>query len=135
MTDNGPILLYDGVCALCNGAVRFVLKRDRRGLVRFAALQSATADAVRLRHPGLEAVDSMVWVDADGGVSVRSDAALAIGRYLGGFWGAKAAFARAVPRPIRDWIYDLVARVRYRVFGRYDACPIPPAEHRARFLS
>ena len=134
MTRDAPLLLYDGICALCNGAVTFVLKRDRRGIVRFAALQGKTADAVRARHPSVESADSMVWVDVDGSVSTRSEAALAIGRYLGGFWGAMAATARVVPRPIRDWVYDLVARVRYRVFGKYDACPIPPAEHRERFL-
>jgi predicted DCC family thiol-disulfide oxidoreductase YuxK len=131
---NAPLLLYDGVCALCNGAVKFVLRRDRRAEVRFAALQGETATSLLAEHPALEAVDSMVWVDADGEVSIRSDAAIAIGRYLGGFWGLAAAVARVVPRALRDAVYDLVARLRYRVFGRYDACPLPPPEHRARFL-
>jgi predicted DCC family thiol-disulfide oxidoreductase YuxK len=135
MTGGAPLLLYDGVCALCNGAVTFVLKRDRRRLVRFASLEGTTAAQVRAAHPGLAAVDSMIWLDAGGSVSIRSDAALAIGSYLGGFWGAMAAAARLVPRPVRDWVYDFVARVRYRVFGKYDACPLPPPEHRARFMN
>ncbi|MFH1568337.1 MAG: DCC1-like thiol-disulfide oxidoreductase family protein [Gemmatimonadota bacterium] len=129
-----PLLLYDGVCALCNGAVRFVLRRDRQGAIRFAPLQGPTAAAVIARHPHLEGVDSMVWVGAAGEVSVRSDAALAVGRYLGGPWRWLAAAASLVPRPLRDGLYDLVARRRYRLFGRYDACPVPPPEQRARFL-
>lgn len=129
-----PILLYDGVCALCNGAVKFILKRDRRGEVRFAALQGATAARIQDLTPSLRSADSMVWVDPGGTPLVRSDAALAIGEYLGGFWGFAAALARFCPRFVRDAVYDFIARVRYRAFGRYDACPIPPAEHRARFL-
>jgi predicted DCC family thiol-disulfide oxidoreductase YuxK len=134
MTGGAPLLLYDGVCALCNGAVTFVLKRDRRRVVRFAALQGATAATVRAKHPGLGGTDSMIWIDADGRMAIRSNAAIAIGTYLGGFWGVVAAMTRLIPPPIRDWVYDLVARVRYRFFGKYDACPIPPAEHRGRFL-
>jgi predicted DCC family thiol-disulfide oxidoreductase YuxK len=131
---DAPLLLYDGVCALCNGTVRFVLRRDRLGAARFAPLQGPTAASVLARHPDLQAVDSMVWIDAAGAVFIRSDAILAIGRYLGGFWGAVASVVRRVPRPLRDWAYDRVARVRYRVFGKYDACPVPPAGQRARFL-
>ena len=129
-----PLLLYDGVCALCNGAVTFVLRRDRRGLIRFAPLQGSTAAALIEHRPALAAVDSMVWIEPQGGAAIRSDAAIAIGRYLGGFWGSLASLARIIPRPLRDAVYDLVARLRYRLFGRYDACPIPPAEHRSRFL-
>lgn len=129
-----PILLYDGVCALCNGAVRFILRRDRRRTVRFAPLQGETAAGILARHPDLRGLDSMVWIDTGGCVRTRSDAALRIGRYLGGVWGVLAAIARIVPAALRDAVYDLVARTRYRVFGRYDACPLPPAEHRGRFL-
>jgi predicted DCC family thiol-disulfide oxidoreductase YuxK len=135
VTNKAPLLLYDGVCALCNGAVRFVLARDRAGTVSFAPLQGETARALRAVHSELEAVDSMIWIDADGGVAVRSDAAIAIGRHLGGLWRAVAAAARLVPRPLRDRVYDWVAGVRDRVFGRYESCPIPPARHRERFLA
>ena len=130
----GPLLLYDGVCALCNGAVTFVLKRDTSRAVRFAPLQGETATEVLARQPQLVGVDSMVWIDENGQAFTRSSAAIAIGRYLGGAWGVLAAVVRVVPPPLRDAIYDVVARIRYRVFGRYDACPLPPPAHRARFL-
>jgi len=131
---DAPLLLYDGVCALCNGTVRFVLRRDRAGLVRFAPLGGETATRFLAGHPELARVDSMIWIDARGRAHTRSDAALAVARQLGGAWGVLAALARLVPRPLRDAAYDLVARVRYRVFGRYDVCPLPPAASRARFL-
>lgn len=134
MASEGPLLLYDGVCALCNGAVTFVLKRDRAGTVRFAALQGETASAILADHPALRGVDSMIWIEADGTASTRSEAALAIARHLGGGWATLAALARIVPTPLRDAVYDLIARSRYKAFGKFDACPMPPAEHRTRFL-
>ena len=134
MTTNGPLLLYDGICALCNGAVTFVLKRDRSRAVRFAPLRGETAASqLRDRHD-LAGIDSMVWIDANGQAFTRSAAVLAVARYLGGGWAAWAALARIVPLPVRDGLYTLVAHVRYRVFGRYDACPVPPQEYRDRFL-
>jgi len=129
-----PLLLYDGVCALCNGAVTFVLKRDRSKTVRFAPLQGETAADVLAEHPELAGIDSMIWIDADGRASTRSAAALAIARHAGGGWAALAAVFRLVPSALRDAVYDRVARMRYKVFGRYDVCPMPPAEHRLRFL-
>lgn len=84
------------------------------------------------RHPGLAGVDSVVFVDA-GRAHTRSDAVIELGRYVGWPWRALRAL-RVIPRPLRDWGYDLVARARYRTFGRYDACPLPPPEARARFL-
>jgi predicted DCC family thiol-disulfide oxidoreductase YuxK len=133
-TPGSPLLLYDGVCALCNGAVRFVLKRDAGHTVRFAPLQGDTAGRLLADRPELSGIDSMIWFDADGRAFTRSAAALAIARHVGGGWATLGALARIVPVPVRDAVYDLVARVRYRVFGRYDACPVPPPEHRARFL-
>ena len=129
-----PLLLYDGVCASCHAAVAFVLTRDRSGAVRFAPLQGATAAPLLAARPDLAGVDSMIWIDAEGRALTRSDAALAIARHLGGGWAVCAALLRIVPPPLRDALYDLVARLRYRAFGRYDACPAPPPEHRGRFL-
>ncbi len=131
---SGPLLLYDGVCALCNGAMRTVLKRDPTGAARFAPLQGATAAAVLAEHPELAGIDSMIWIDANGRAFTRSAAALAMARHLGGGWAVLASLARIVPAALRDAIYDSVAKTRYRVFGRYDACPVPTPEHRARFL-
>ncbi len=130
----GPLLLYDGVCALCNGAMRIVLKRDKSGASRFAPLQGGTAAAVLAEHPELAGIDSMIWIDANGRAFTRSAAALAMARHLGGGWAVLASLARIVPAALRDAIYDSVAKTRYRVFGRYDACPVPTPEHRAQFL-
>ena len=133
-----PVLLYDGLCSFCNGAVQFVLKRDSRGAIRFAALQGDYAREVIARHPELAGVDSLILVEPDAAtgiekVYVRSAGALRTARYLDGAWRLTRALA-IVPRPIRDWAYDLFARWRYRLFGRYDSCPIPTPEQRARFL-
>ncbi|MDT7779657.1 MAG: hypothetical protein QOC99_2169 [Acidobacteriota bacterium] len=134
----GPVLLYDGVCGFCNKSVQLILDHDRRGTMRFAALQSDYGLAVIERHPGLRSIDSVVFVesspDAAGErVYVRSSAALKIASYLGGFWKVFIA-AKVIPRPVRDYLYDLFARNRYRLFGKYDACMLPPPEVRSRFL-
>jgi predicted DCC family thiol-disulfide oxidoreductase YuxK len=134
----GPVLLYDGLCGFCDRTVQLVLRFERRDAMQFAALEGEFAREVLDRHAGLRDVDSLILVEpsADGmeRVRVRSDAVLALARYLGGAWRALTIF-RLVPRPLRDLAYDVFARHRYRVFGRYSACPIPPPEVRARFLA
>lgn len=132
-----PVLLYDGVCGVCNSAVRTILRFDPHGTLRFAALDSDFARAVFDRHPAIKGVDSVVFVDEpeqpDEHVAVRSSAALRVVDYLGGPWKLLGA-ARIIPAPLRDWLYDRIAGVRYRIFGKYDTCPLPPPEVRARFL-
>jgi predicted DCC family thiol-disulfide oxidoreductase YuxK len=131
-----PVLLYDGVCGFCNKTVQFILDHDRRGAMRFAALQSDYGRALVERHAALRGVDSVVFVEPAGEgerVYVRSEAALKVAAYLGGFWKVFLC-AYVVPRGLRDYLYDLFARNRYRVFGKYDQCMLPPAEARARFL-
>ena len=135
---DGPVLLYDGLCGFCDGAVQFILRHDRRGTLKFATLQSDFARAVVARHPEIADVDSLVLVERDGeadweNVYVRSEGALRVARYLGGWWHMTRVVAVA-PRFLRDWAYDAFARVRYRVFGRHDTCPIPTPEQRARFI-
>ncbi len=133
------VLLYDGVCGLCARSVQTILKYDRRGTMMFAPLQSGYGRAVVERHPALREVDSVVLLEttAAGGsgesVYVRSDAALRVAAYLGGWWQL-LAWARVVPAPLRDLVYNFVARNRYRVFGKSESCLLPPAEVRARFL-
>jgi predicted DCC family thiol-disulfide oxidoreductase YuxK len=131
------VLLYDGTCGFCDGTVRFILARDRRREMRFAPLQGPFARDVLARHRELAGVDSLVLVSGPGSpaerVRVRSEAAIEIARYLGGGWRA-AVVLRPIPRFLRDAAYDLFASVRYRLFGRLDACPVPSAEVRARFL-
>ena len=135
---DGPVLLYDGLCGFCDGTVQFILRHDRRGTLRFATLQGDFARDVIARHPELAGVDSLVLVERGGltdreKVYVRSDGALRVARYLGGGWHLTRVVA-VVPRVLRDWAYDAFARIRYRVFGRFDSCPIPTPEQRARFI-
>jgi predicted DCC family thiol-disulfide oxidoreductase YuxK len=138
VTADAPIILYDGVCGLCNRLNRFVLARDRAGRFRFAALQGPVAAEILARH-GRDPRDlDTLYLVLDPGrprerLLQKSDAALWILRELGGTWRLTGAL-RIVPLAIRDLGYDLVARTRYRVFGRYDACPVPDPRHRARFL-
>jgi predicted DCC family thiol-disulfide oxidoreductase YuxK len=127
------VLLFDGVCNLCNGAVQWVLRHDRRGEFRFAALQSETGQAL-LRQFGRSSTDfdTVVLIDGDR-IYTHSGAALEVARRLGGIWGVLAAL-RIVPRPWRDAVYNWVARHRYRWFGRQEACLLPRPEWRERFL-
>lgn len=132
------VLLFDGLCGFCHGMARFILARDPGGTMRFAPLQGAFARDVLQRHPGLAGIDSLVLVERNGPTSgvpplVRSDAVLAIADYLGWPWRA-AVLVRLVPRSLRDAAYDVLARHRTRLFGRYDACPLPGPDVRARFI-
>lgn len=130
----GPIVLYDGVCGLCDRSVQLILRNDRRGRFRFAALQS-NAGRQLLEKFGLspEALDSVVLVE--GGQALRkSRAALRIARRMDAPWPMLWPLI-IVPRPAADFLYDLLAKNRYRIFGKLDACMLPPPEVRARFLS
>lgn len=139
MPGTNPIILYDGVCGLCNRLVQFLLKHDREGRLRFASLQSDFAAKVLGRHgidpKDLDTVHVVVNYDQpDEHVLQRSDAILRAGRELGGFYGASSSIARVVPRPLRDIVYKLVATNRYRVFGKYDTCMLPDPGQRSHFL-
>jgi predicted DCC family thiol-disulfide oxidoreductase YuxK len=130
------VVLFDGVCNLCNATVQFILDRDEAGYFRFAALQSepgAKALAAHGHAPVADEPDSVMLVEG-GRVYERSDAALRIARRLGGAWPAMAVFL-AVPRFLRDAVYKFIARNRYRWFGRTEECRIPTPALRARFLT
>jgi len=128
------LLFYDGHCALCHGAVKFVVKRDRPAFFHFAPLQGVTFQSRVPPEKRAGLPDSVVVVTPDGALLVRSDAFLHIFRKLGGGWRFLAGLLGAVPRPVRDAVYTLIARVRYRVFGtRDELCPIVPPDLRARF--
>jgi predicted DCC family thiol-disulfide oxidoreductase YuxK len=129
-----PVLLFDGVCNLCHGTVRFVLDRDRAARFRFAPLQSGVGRAL-LADFALDPddLDTVVLIDA-AGAHTRSEAALRTVRALGAPWSWLWPLA-AIPRPLRDTAYDFVARHRYRWFGKKDACPLPRPEWRDRFLA
>lgn len=134
----GPILLYDGTCGFCAASVRFVLRNERRRhSLRFAPLDGPTAEALRGRHPDLIGVDSLVWFETGApGVEerllVRSEAALAAAAYLGGGWRLLSGLGRVVPRPLRDAMYQWVARHRHAL-GR-GQCFMPSPATRDRFL-
>src|SRR6266404_1919615 len=121
---SNPIVLYDGVCGLCNRLVQFILKRDDRDYFRFASLQSEFATSLLQKH-GLDPRDlDTVYVVIDYAqpterLLARSSAILFLLKQLGGIW-KMAALGKILPRIMRDGIYKLVARNRYRVFGKYD---------------
>lgn len=128
-----PVLLFDGTCVLCNRTVWWVMARDRRARIRFAALDSPAGRRLLARAPRvIRDADSMVLVDR-GGIHARSDAALGVARHLGGIYRLAGAL-RIFPQRLRDAVYDWVARNRYGWFGRRDACRIPTPDERARFL-
>jgi predicted DCC family thiol-disulfide oxidoreductase YuxK len=130
---SGSVILFDGVCSLCNGAVQFIISRDGGKNFRFASLQSQTGQ-VLLRKMGIPAseFDTMVLLEGEK-VYTRSTAALRIARKLGGGWPLLYSFI-VLPRPLRDWVYNLVARNRYRLFGREESCMMPTPDLKARFL-
>ena len=133
------VVFYDGVCGLCNRLNRFLLRRDRDARIRFAALQSPIARQLLAAH-GLDPTDlDTVYVMADWTTDAervlsRSKAVMHALDQLGGSWRAVARVGKLVPRPLADLVYRAVARSRYRIFGRFDACQIPPPEWRKRFL-
>jgi len=130
------VLLYDGLCGFCDRTVQFILARDPVGVMKFAPLQGEYARQVLAEHPALREVDSLILVEAGEappGPRVRSDAVLGIAEYLGWPWRA-ASVLGVVPSVLRDGAYNLLARHRRRLFGRYDTCPVPRPDQRARFL-
>jgi predicted DCC family thiol-disulfide oxidoreductase YuxK len=140
-----PLILYDGVCGLCNRFVRFVLRHDRNAIFRFASLQSPLAARVLAAHTVNPGSLDTVYVVRDfdpekppnqfhTALLSRSDAALFVLLELGGFWRAAALLLRFVPHFVRDWGYRQVAGNRYRFFGRYEVCPTPEPSVRRRFL-
>ena len=133
-----PIVLYDGVCGLCNQLVQFLLKRDKHDQLRYASLQSDFASKILVRHglnpKDLDTVCVVInYQESDERVLTKSTAILNVVKNLGGIWKV-AALGKIIPRPIRDLLYELVARNRYRMFGKYETCMLPEPRHRAKFL-
>ena len=118
-----PILFFDGTCGLCTRAVQWALRHDRRGVLRFAPLGGQTFAALAASCAQLPTADSAVLA-IDGAFRTRSDAVLGLLKVLGGGWAVIAAAGRVIPRPLRDWAYDRVARRRRAWFGAADLCPV-----------
>ena len=132
------LVLYDGVCGLCNHVLQFLLEHDRRGVFSFAPLQSATGKAMVTRCGGDPEDLTSFYVVADfrtpyARTVTKSDAALFVASHLCWPWKAACA-AQVLPGPARDFLYDRVARSRYRVFGRYAQCLMPSEGVRKRFV-
>ncbi len=132
-TENHPIVLFDGYCNLCSGWVAFVIKYDEKRKFRFASLQSEAGKAVKssFRVPE-DYADSIVLVYR-GRNFYKSAAALRILKLLGGIWQLLYVFI-AVPPFLRNWVYDFIARHRYRWFGRRESCRVPTEEEQGQFL-
>ena len=127
------VLLFDGVCNLCNASVQWVLLRDKKNVFQFAALQSEAGQEI-LKKFGMETehFDSVVLVEGDR-IYTQSDAALGVATRLGGVWQLMGVF-KIVPRFIRNAVYDWIARNRYRWFGKQEQCMLPRPEWKGRFL-
>jgi predicted DCC family thiol-disulfide oxidoreductase YuxK len=127
------VILFDGVCNLCNGIVQFIIKRDPNGKFRFASLQSACGQKLlgKFGLPSNE-FDSIVLIQGEQ-YFLKSSAGLRILKELGGLWKLLLVFTY-LPAPFRDFIYDQIARSRYRIFGKRESCMIPTPELKARFL-
>lgn len=129
----GPIVLYDGTCGLCARSVRWILRHERDHELRFAPLQGETTAALRARHPGIPmTIDTVVFVDGER-AHLRSKAFLHLASHLRAPWRWAHA-VRWFPGFVLDLGYRLVAALRYRIWGRVDACELPSPAQRARFL-
>ncbi len=127
------IVIFDGVCNFCNGAVNFIIKRDPAGRFVFTPMQSAIGRELIEKHAAtMVGVDTFLLIK-DGKCLERTDAALEITKDLTGLWHWFRV-VKALPRPVRDYFYRLFARNRYRLFGRREHCMVPTAEVRERFL-
>ena len=132
------LVFYDGVCAMCNGLVRFVLERDSEARFSFAAVQSDLARHTLQRYGrNPDDLDTMYLItnyrQPGEHLFARSDALLETMRRLGGFWSV-FSILRFLPVAWRDFAYGLIVKNRYRTFGKYDSCPMPPTEWRGRFI-
>lgn len=134
MTSDHPIVLFDGVCNLCNASVQFIIKRDPRAKFRFASLQSELGKEL-IQQAGLEEMktDSVVLLYHNKAY-IQSDAALTIAKMLTGFWPVFYLLI-IIPKPIRNYFYNLIAQNRYRWFGKKNECMLPSPELKHRFLS
>jgi predicted DCC family thiol-disulfide oxidoreductase YuxK len=127
------VLLFDGVCNLCNGVVQFLIRQDKKGILKFASLQSDAAAQLLHGHGDLKKLTSVVLVE-NGQRFQKSNAVLKVVRYLPWYWQWAQVFW-IVPRFIRDGIYDWIARNRYQWFGKQDTCMMPTPELKERFLN
>jgi len=134
MTTDHPILFFDGVCNLCNGAVQWFIKRDTNANLRFASLQSDLAREL-LPAAGVDPARLSSLVLLEGGKAyTKSSGAMRAATHLGGYWPVLAKSLSIFPAFLRDGVYGVIARNRYRWFGKEEACLLPRPEWKARFV-
>lgn len=128
------LILFDGVCNLCNGLVRFIIKRDSQGIIKFSPLQSSYAQAfLKDLKADPEKINTVVYV-SEGRVFYKSLSILHLLKDLGGIWKLAYGFI-IIPAFLRDMLYDIIASVRYRIFGKKNSCMIPSDDIKERFLT
>lgn len=134
MKPDGGVILFDGVCNLCNGFVRFVVDRDRDGYFKFASLQSEKGRELlrRFAPEKVDKIDTIVLIENDN-IYYKSTAALRIAKKLSALWPAAYGLV-VIPNFIRNGVYDFIAANRYKWFGRKDECPLPTPETAKRFI-
>ncbi|TMM57239.1 thiol-disulfide oxidoreductase DCC family protein [Maribacter algarum] len=134
MEENKKIILFDGVCNLCNGFVQFVIKHDKKDVFRYASLQSEIGQQlISERNIDTSKIDSVVLIEPGVAYYIKSDAALQIGRHIRGYRTISKVL-NLIPSSLRNIIYDLIARYRYTWFGKKDQCMIPTPELKGKFL-
>ena len=131
--DNRHIVIFDGLCNLCNGAVNFIIKRDPKAIFVFTPIQSDLADKLMRDHQIISAEIDTFLLIKNGKAHIRTDAALEITKDLSGLWFLFRVF-RIIPPSLRDILYRLIAKNRYKHFGKRDECMIPTQELRERFI-
>ncbi len=128
------IILFDGVCNLCNSAVNFVIQRDKKNTFRYAALQSEIGKKlIAERNIDITKIDSILLIDPKLAYYHKSTAAIHIAKQLSGFYPLLSVFL-ILPKFLRDWIYDIIAKNRYKWFGKKESCMIPTPELKALFI-
>lgn len=134
MHSSYPIILFDGVCNFCDDSINTIIKLDKKGVFKFAPIQSEAGQRLLKTYNYPNKDLSSVILICDGRYYTKSDAALQTFKHLGGFWRFLRVFT-IVPRPIRNWVYDFIAKNRYNWFGKKDACMIPTPDVKARFIA
>jgi len=133
MNEKKLIILFDGVCNFCNFWVNFLIDRDKKDIFRFTALQSEKGNELLKKYNlSTNDFDTFVLID-DKKFYIKSTAALKVAKILPGLWPALYVFI-IIPKPVRNFLYSLVAKNRYKIFGKKDSCRIPTPEERSKFL-
>ncbi|HEX8577545.1 MAG TPA: thiol-disulfide oxidoreductase DCC family protein [Flavobacterium sp.] len=134
LPENKKIILFDGVCNLCDGILNYVIKKDKKDVFRFVALQSDLGQEI-LKHIGVNTanMDSIILYEPGIAYHYKSSAAIEIAKHLGGIFNLGIVF-NIIPRVLRDPLYDYIAKNRYKWYGKKDQCMIPTPELKAKFL-